>query len=103
MGCGCVWSYNSQIMPSRRHLLIGAGAVGATALFHSVTKSFAKASQPTTPINFDVPKGACDCHVHIFGDPQQFPFAASRTYTPEPASVNELLSLHRALHLERTV
>ena len=90
-------------MPSRRDLLIGAGAVGATALFHSVTKSLAKASQPTTPINFDVPKGACDCHVHIFGDPQQFPFAPSRSYTPEPASVNELLSLHRALHLERTV
>jgi predicted TIM-barrel fold metal-dependent hydrolase len=90
-------------MPSRRDILIGAGALGVSALFHSVTSSCAKASQPATPVDFEVPKGACDCHVHIFGDPQPFPFASSRTYTPESASVDELQSLHRALHLERTV
>jgi predicted TIM-barrel fold metal-dependent hydrolase len=90
-------------MPSRRAILIGAGAIGANAVFHSVTSSLAKTSQPDTSVDFEVPKGACDCHVHIFGDPQRFPFAPSRSYTPETASVNELLSLHRALHLERTV
>jgi hypothetical protein len=32
---------------------------------HSV---HAKASQPSMPVNFDVPAGACDCHTHIHGD-----------------------------------
>jgi predicted TIM-barrel fold metal-dependent hydrolase len=56
-----------------------------------------------TPVDFDVPQGACDCHFHIFGDPVRFPFAASRSYTPEPASLAELLALHRALHITRAV
>jgi predicted TIM-barrel fold metal-dependent hydrolase len=41
--------------------------------------------------------------VHVFGDPQRFPFSPSRTYTPEPASVEELRKLHRALHTDRVV
>ena len=63
----------------------------------------AKASQPSTPIHFDVPPGASDCHTHIFGDPQRFPFAPSRSYTPEQASIKEMQSLHRALHMDRVV
>jgi 2-pyrone-4,6-dicarboxylate lactonase len=35
-----------------------------------------------TPPTFDVPKGACDCHVHVFGPPDRFPMAADRRYTP---------------------
>ena len=27
-----------------------------------------------TPVNFELPIGACDCHTHIYGDPQAFPF-----------------------------
>ena len=57
----------------------------------------------TTAVKFEVPAGACDCHVHIFGDPQRFPFSPSRSYTPEPASVEEMRALHRALHLDRVV
>jgi len=59
--------------------------------------------QPATPVNFDVPAGACDCHTHIFGDPSRFPFWSGRTYTPEPASVAEMRTLHRALHVDRVV
>lgn len=36
----------------------------------------AKASQPSTPVNFDVPECASDCHTHIHGDPAKFPFLA---------------------------
>ena len=90
-------------MLSRRDVLIGATAVGASALMRSETALFAKASQPSTPVNFDVPAGACDCHTHVFGDPRRFPFAASRTYTPEQASIEEMRALHRALHTERVV
>ncbi|HWY71224.1 MAG TPA: amidohydrolase family protein [Terriglobales bacterium] len=90
-------------MITRRDLLIAAAAAGAAELLRPMTDAFATASQPTTPVNFKVPPGACDCHVHIFGDPQRFPFAATRTYTPETATVDELRNVHRALHLDRVV
>jgi predicted TIM-barrel fold metal-dependent hydrolase len=62
----------------------------------------AAASQPATPVRFDVPALACDCHTHVF-DPNRFPFAATRTYTPEAASVAEMRKLHGALHTTRVV
>ena len=86
---------------TRRHLLI-AGL--ATALgMGRWRKAHSAASQPTTPVNFAIPSGACDCHVHVFGDPRRFPLWSGRTYTPETAPVQELSALHRALHIERTV
>jgi predicted TIM-barrel fold metal-dependent hydrolase len=90
-------------MISRRELMIGIAAVGTAALVRPVTEAEASASQPQTAVNFDVPPGACDCHTHIFGDPGRFPLAASRVYTPEPASIAEMRSLHKALHTERVV
>jgi predicted TIM-barrel fold metal-dependent hydrolase len=63
----------------------------------------ARAVQPATPVNFDVPAHACDCHTHIHGDPEKFPFFAGRVYTPEPASPEEMAALHKALHIERVV
>jgi predicted TIM-barrel fold metal-dependent hydrolase len=65
--------------------------------------AFGNAAQPSTPVNFDVPAGACDCHTHIHADPAKFPFFAGRVYTPEPASPEEMSALHKALHIERVV
>jgi predicted TIM-barrel fold metal-dependent hydrolase len=56
-----------------------------------------------TPVNFDVPPGACDCHVHIHGDPAKFPFFAGRFYTPPVALPEQLAALHRQLHIQRVV
>jgi predicted TIM-barrel fold metal-dependent hydrolase len=56
-----------------------------------------------TPPAFAVPPGACDCHTHVFGPPAQFPFTPQRLYTPGEASLEELLDLQQALHLERVV
>jgi predicted TIM-barrel fold metal-dependent hydrolase len=64
---------------------------------------FATAAQPSTPLNFDVPAGACDCHTHIHGDPEKFPFFLGRLYTPELASPEEMTALHKALQIERVV
>ena len=75
----------------------------AAGLLRHADPLFAKASQPSTKVNFDVPAGACDCHVHIFGDPQRYPFFAGRTYSPEPATIEELRALHDALHIDRVV
>ena len=61
------------------------------------------ASQPKTAVSFAVPADACDCHVHVFGAEQKFPFVASRGYTPPPATPDELLTLQNALHLSRVV
>jgi predicted TIM-barrel fold metal-dependent hydrolase len=63
----------------------------------------AAAAQPSTPVNFDVPAGACDCHTHIHGDPEKFPFFSGRVYTPELASPEEMSALHKALRIERVV
>ena len=90
-------------MLSRRKALIAAGAAGIAAIFDRYAPLHASASQPSTPVDFDVPRGACDCHTHIFGDPQKFPWAAGRVYTPESASIVEMRSLHRALHTDRVV
>src|SRR4030081_3899432 len=87
-------------MLKRRELLIEA--IAAEAAMH-IRTGFAKASQPATPVNFDVPAGACDCHTHIHGDPEKFPFFAGRVYTPELASPEEMTALHKALHIERVV
>ena len=65
--------------------------------------AFAKASQPSTPVDFEVPAGACDCHTHIHGDPEKFPFFAGRVYTPEVALPEEMAALHKALHIQRVV
>jgi hypothetical protein len=46
-------------MLTRRAILVGALATGA--LLRART-SHAIASQPATPVHFDVPAGACDCH-----------------------------------------
>jgi predicted TIM-barrel fold metal-dependent hydrolase len=88
-------------MLTRRHALIGAAS--ALALMQTRTASFAKASQPKTAVNFEVPADACDCHTHIHGDPAQFPFFAGRIYTPEMALPEEMAALHRALNIKRVV
>jgi predicted TIM-barrel fold metal-dependent hydrolase len=89
-------------MFTRREVLRGTVAAAAAALASRPHVALASASQPSTPVNFTVPEGACDCHVHTF-DPQHFPYAPSRPYTPEPVSVEELRSLHKALHIDRVV
>lgn len=90
-------------MLSRRAALIGALGAGAAGAVIQSRQGFAKAAQPATPVSFDVPANACDCHTHIVGDPAKFPFVADRVYTPEPALPEEMAALHRALHITRVV
>ena len=87
-------------MITRRDFMVGA--VATSALIHT-RFGFAKASQPGTAVNFDVPAGACDCHTHIHGDPEKFPWFAGRVYTPEMALPKEMAALHKALHIQRVV
>jgi predicted TIM-barrel fold metal-dependent hydrolase len=87
-------------MLTRRDVLLGAIAAGVIMRTRTV---LAKAAQPATRVNFDVPAGACDCHTHIHGDPEKFPFFPGRVYTPETALPEEMAALHRALRVQRVV
>src|SRR5437660_10707413 len=87
-------------MLTRRSIVLASIGAGIIMTNRDV---FAKAAQPATPVNFDIPAGACDCHTHIHPDPEKFPFFASRVYTPELASPEEMTALHKDLHIERVV
>ena len=87
-------------MPTRRAMLLGTIAAGVAM---RTGTALAKASQSATPVNFAMPAGACDCHTHIFGDPEKFPFFAGRVYTPETALPEEMAALHKSLHIARVV
>ena len=90
-------------MQITRRDFVKHAAMASAAVARRSPRVIGSASQPSTRVNFNVPAGACDCHTHVFGDPTRFPFAPGRTYTPEPASVDEMRKLHRALHTSRVV
>ena len=86
-------------MLTRREIL---GRLAASVLI-GVRTVRARAAQPATPVTFDVPAGACDCHTHVFPDPAKFPYFSGRVYTPESAEPEELAALHRSLRIQRVV
>ncbi len=87
-------------MLTRRRFM--AASIAGGALLRAGA-SFARAAQPATPVSFEVPRGACDCHTHIHGDPGKFPFFPGRVYTPEMALPEEMAALHQALGMQRVV
>lgn len=59
--------------------------------------------KPNVPA-FAVPTGTIDCHAHIFGLSNRYPFSPVRGYAPTEASLNDSLRLHRVLGgIERAV
>ena len=89
-------------MLTRREVLVGGLAAGAAGIFGR-TDVAATAPQPVTRVTFDVPPGATDCAVHVFGDQMTYPYWEGRSYTPEPATVTELRQFLQALRLDRVV
>ena len=87
-----------------RRVLLGAVTFGALA--------GRSRGQPTanevpeavrTTVDFRMPPDACDCHVHVFCDTNQFPLSSDRPYTPPPATVAALSKMLDSLHIERVV
>ena len=58
--------------------------------------------QPEAPDTLP-PPGATDCHAHLFGPADRFPFAEGRGYTPPDAPLEHLLALQQRLGLSRAV
>jgi predicted TIM-barrel fold metal-dependent hydrolase len=52
---------------------------------------------------FRAPAGAVDCHTHIFGPPEIYPYAAKRPYTAPPAPLAMFQELHARIGIERAV
>lgn len=52
---------------------------------------------------FALPRGACDCHCHVFGPAARFPYAEPRSYTPDDAPLEVYLALLDRLGFERGV
>jgi len=65
------------------------------------TTALAAASQPSTPVNFDVRRARADTHTHVFATAALSVGARAR-FTP-PASLGRLRALHSALHTDRVV
>ena len=57
---------------------------------------------PRAP-RFAVPAGACDCHAHVIGPPESYPYVPERSYTPPTATLEAYQSLHRVMGIERAV
>ena len=57
---------------------------------------------PKTPEK-RAPDGACDCHMHIFGPAERYPWSPARGYTPPDALLGDYRRLQVRLGLERTV
>jgi predicted TIM-barrel fold metal-dependent hydrolase len=82
---------------NRRDVIAGLAAAAPFA-----GRSIAVTEQ--TPLRvLDIPEGACDTHVHVIGDPHQFPMAADRTYTPPPATATALGKMLQEHRLSRAV
>ena len=65
--------------------------------------TFAAGSEVRTPGALALPRGACDTHVHVIGDPAEFPMSPSRDYTPAPATADELREMLQLLGFDRVV
>jgi len=90
-------------MLTRRGMLSGTMAAGGSLAAPRIGDAHAAAASTVkTPVNFDVPRGACDCHVHVF-DPAKFPYFSGRVYTPPEATADDLLNLQNMMHFDRVV
>lgn len=52
---------------------------------------------------FALPRGACDCHCHVFGPAARFPYAEPRSYTPDDAPLETYIALLDRLGFDRGV
>lgn len=53
--------------------------------------------------SFALPPNSCDTHFHIFGPPEEFPFAPMRQYTPPAAPLEHYLNMAAVVGIERGI
>lgn len=76
-------------MLTRREALLGAAAAGVNALAVPL---------PSTPVNFDVPKGTTDCHRHVAHRVRPFPRSRGQARRqPEGPDYADIAPIAKAL------
>ena len=75
-------------MITRRNFIASSTALLAGSTLFS-TESFAESQLKP---NFDVPVGACDCHIHVIGPQSKYPMVSDRVYTPPEGGVTQTAS-----------
>lgn len=88
-------------MLTRRALFKTASALCVSMA--SLKRVSAAGPKPNTTVAFDVPRGACDAHVHVVGEPGEFPMSPERDYTPPAATADDLVEKLKFLNIERVV
>ncbi|MEX2643714.1 MAG: amidohydrolase family protein [Acetobacterales bacterium] len=68
-----------------------------------MTKPIAGPIADTKKPDLASPPGACDCHAHIFGPSDRFPYTEGRGYTPPDSPVEKYLAMLDAMGFERGV
>ena len=57
---------------------------------------------PSMP-KLKAPPNSCDCHCHVFGPTDRFPYVANRQYTPPESTLEDYIKLLDRLGIDRTV
>lgn len=52
---------------------------------------------------FVPPSGTCDCHTHLFGPAEQYPFMPDSAYIPETRTLDDLEAKQRLTGVERAI
>lgn len=73
----------------------------------SLGVTYAPTCPPPLPVkkapSIKLPAGACDSHLHIIGDPTNYPFTVHRSYTPPTVNLEQYTQLQKKLGLSRAV
>ena len=69
---------------------------------HTIPRCEAADQYPKKPL-FTPPSGSCDCHAHIFGPENLYPYTMNRSYTPPDALLSSYTSLLTTLGMDRAV
>src|SRR5579863_6507067 len=59
-------------------------------------------ASPVAP-GFEMPELACDCHAHIYGPPERYPYRQNRRYTPAPVGLAQYRQALDTLGIRRAV
>jgi predicted TIM-barrel fold metal-dependent hydrolase len=57
----------------------------------------------TSKPRFTMPPASCDCHAHVFGPQNRFPYLPKAAYIPQDASPEDYARMLRAIGCERAV
>jgi predicted TIM-barrel fold metal-dependent hydrolase len=88
-------------MLTRRRVIAAASVLGVSMA--SSRRVAASRAGSTTAVAFEVPRGACDAHIHIIGNPAEFPMSKDRDYTPPPATADEYSRVLKDLNCDRAI